>query len=152
MKEKLKKSEKKEIEKKKHGREHTTDYYAGLKKSGIAIEQQINQHIQSLLNNKDLVKAANQHSDLITNNIRSLQKYVEVLSTILQIPTKNDVANVAKLTIQTEEKVDQLDERIMELTNTIQNSMSDDFHYYKDDISNDSKGWKWSRSIRRIYQ
>jgi hypothetical protein len=152
---KLKMSEKKKKEEKykkeaKNKKEETADFYASLKKTGLAIEQQFNQQIQNLLNNEDLVQFANEHSDLINSKIRSLQKYSEVLSTILQFPTKNDVANVAKLTIQTEEKVDKLEELIIEQTKSIQKIMSKDFKEYKDQdhISNESKKWTWSRSIR----
>lgn len=102
------------------------EFYVDLKKTGFTIEQQLNQRFQNLLNNEDLVKLANGHIDLLTNKFKTLQNSVEVLFTILQIPTKNDVANVAKLILQTEEKVDNLEEQILKLTEAVEKVISKD--------------------------
>lgn len=134
MKDKFKETKMKDKEKKKHGKDELAAFYTDLKKSGLAAEQQINQQIQDLLDNEDLVKLVNKHSDSITNNIKSLQKHVETISNILLLPTKKDIANVARIAIQTEEKVDKLDERINELINTIRNRLSIDFNHFNDEI------------------
>lgn len=110
----------------KNRKEPLTDFYAILKKAGFALEQQMNQQIQNALNNEDLVKFANDRSDVIASKISKLQKYVEILSTILLFPTKKDVANVAKLTLQTEEKVDQLEESIIKLKKSVEETMNKD--------------------------
>lgn len=94
-------------------------FYEALKKRGHAFEQQINGTVQNLFNNDNLVRIASENTDLIANNIHSLQNYVEVLSTILLFPTKNDVANVAKLVLQTEEKVDKLEEHVFFLRESL---------------------------------
>ncbi|WP_066399678.1 hypothetical protein [Neobacillus mesonae] len=151
MKDKFKETEKNKKEKKKHRKEKLAAFYTDLKKSGLAVEHQINRHIQDLLDNEDLVRLANQHSGFITNNIKSLQKYVEVISNILLLPTKNDIANVARVAIQTEEKVDKLDERINELANTIRNSMSIDFNNINDEIPIKSLQRNWSNSSRKTF-
>jgi hypothetical protein len=128
-------SEKKKKKQKKK-KQQKTDFFGDLKKAGFIIEQQLNQHIQNIVNNDNLINFADEHSNLITNQISSLQRHVETLSTILNLPTKNDVANVAKLTLQTEEKVDKLEEHMIKLTESIQKIMSEDVKS-KDDVSND---------------
>ena len=105
---------------------NAAEFYGKLKKTGLALEQQINQRIQNLLNDEDLVKLANEHLDLLSRNFRALQNTIEVLFNILQVPTKNDVANVAKLTLQTEEKVDNLEEHIIKLTETVEKALCKD--------------------------
>ncbi|GHH98876.1 hypothetical protein [Neobacillus kokaensis] len=149
MKDKFKGTKKNKKEKKKQRKEQLAAIYTDLKKSGLAVEQQLNQHIQDLLDRDDLVKFANQHSDFITNNIKSLQKYIEVFSNILLLPTKNDIANVAKVAIQTEEKVDKLDERMNELANTIRNSLRID--NVNDEIPIGAPHIKWSGSSRKTF-
>ncbi|WP_066299104.1 hypothetical protein [Bacillus sp. FJAT-29937] len=126
MKHKKKKIKKGTIKLEKKLKEQNAEFYVSLKKTGFAAEQQLNQQLQNRLNNESLVKLANGHLDLLTRNFRTLQNSIEVLFNILQIPTKNDVANVAKLTIQTEEKVDNLEGQILKLTEAIEKALSKD--------------------------
>jgi hypothetical protein len=86
------------------------EFFQSLKKTGFAVEQHVNQLIQNVINHEDVVKLADAHSEAVRSHLKLLQKYGEVLSTILRLPSKDDVANVAKLTIQVEEKVDKLEE------------------------------------------
>lgn len=98
---------------------HPSDFFSALKKTGFALEYQLNQQIQDFLNNEKLIHSSQAHADWLAWKLQSFQKHIEGLSTLLLIPTKNDVANVAKLTLQTEEKVDKLEEHLLDLTESI---------------------------------
>ncbi|MGE8205238.1 hypothetical protein ACQKP0_11780 [Heyndrickxia sp. NPDC080065] len=91
------------------------DIYQILKMSGLKLEETINQSIQSKLNNEAIVKQFGTHSRVAAAVIKKLQNTVETVSIPLNFPTKNDVANATKINIQTEEKVDQIDEKVDEL-------------------------------------
>ena len=95
--------------------QQTSEFFDSLKKTGFVVEQQLNQLIQNVINHEEVVKLADAHSDALRSHLKLLQKYGEVLSTILRLPSKDDVANVAKLTIQVEEKVDKLEEFLYKL-------------------------------------
>lgn len=101
------------------------EFFSSLRQSGFTLEEKLNQPIQGLLNDDQLVKSAANLTGFLTYNLRDLQKHIEALATIFLIPTKNDVANVAKLTLQTEEKVDRLEEHLIKLIGLMQYGESD---------------------------
>ncbi|MDQ0216994.1 hypothetical protein ELQ35_09315 [Peribacillus cavernae] len=96
------------------------DPYQKLKLLGSKKEQQMNQKIQELLNKKEYIQSAAQHSQVIAHKVKKIQDSVEKLSVPFNIPTKKDVANVAKLSIQIEEKIDDMDEKLFYLINEIE--------------------------------
>jgi len=97
-----------------------TDIYEFLRNAGFKLETQLNEQIRNHLNRREVAGAAailaNHHADLIER----LHQYQEITSIQLNIPTKKDVANIGKLTIQTEEKVDKLTDEIMQLAASIE--------------------------------
>lgn len=101
-----------------------TELFESFKKTGFALEQQLNQLIQDMLNNEEVVNLANAHSKALESNLQLLQKYAEVLTTILHLPTKDDIASVAKLTLQVEDKVDKLEECMHKLTSSLKKGKS----------------------------
>jgi hypothetical protein len=94
--------------------EQVQEIFEKLKKGGIVIEQQLNNHLQNILNKEELVKLADIHFEWIGHNLHSLHKYIETLSTILHVPTENDVANDAKLAVQGE-KEDKLEKHLLHM-------------------------------------
>ncbi|WP_075980577.1 hypothetical protein [Bacillus massilinigeriensis] len=95
--------------------QETPDIYGSLKKAGFILEQQLNQSIQNFLSHEEVVKMAEVHSEWLGHKMDLLQKYAEVIGACLHLPTKTDVANVAKLTTQVEEKLDLLEEHFLQL-------------------------------------
>ena len=51
--------------------------------------------------------------------MKVFRKNQEALASVLNIPTKNDLANLASLTIQTEEKIESLEEQIWNLQDSV---------------------------------
>lgn len=102
----------KEKLKKFFGQEEFKDFYDALKKLGVLIEFKLNERIQDGLNKKEIIKFLHNHSHLVNKILKGLKELIETVSIPLNLPTKNDVANVAKLTIQNEEKLEEIEEQL----------------------------------------
>ncbi|UOE95313.1 hypothetical protein [Alkalihalobacillus sp. LMS39] len=87
-----------------------------LKRLGVKSEKKLQQYVHSLLADEDFIllmsKILNKHSQ----TIKQLQNNTETFATQLNMPTKRDVAHIAKLAQQIEEKIDDLEEQVMQLT------------------------------------
>ncbi|MFD9627073.1 hypothetical protein [Peribacillus muralis] len=92
-----------------------TDLYKGLKLLGSQKEQQLNEKLKSLLNNRSLLESVSENAQLQVPRINRMQEASERMSIIMNYPTKKDVASVAKLVIQLEEKIDRLEEMLSSL-------------------------------------
>ncbi|WP_157076763.1 hypothetical protein [Halalkalibacter krulwichiae] len=86
---------------------------------GTTSEDYLNKKIKNWLTDPKTIKNTSKAINLHSVQIKTLRDYIELLAVQLNIPTKDDVANVAKLAIQIEEKIDLLEERLFRLTNEI---------------------------------
>lgn len=93
-----------------------TDFYKGLKLLGTQKEQQLNDKIREAINNRSFIESISRNSQQQVPRINKMQEASERMSIIMNYPTKKDVANVAKLVIQLEEKVDKVEELLLNLT------------------------------------
>lgn len=91
-----------------------------IKKYGLKTERELNAHIQKRLNNEKVIKTLSEKSSLQAKKIVQLQQIMEIISNALNFPTKNDIANTSKLVIQSEEKIDSLEENMMQLNKSIE--------------------------------
>ncbi|MGE6376243.1 hypothetical protein [Peribacillus muralis] len=89
-----------------------TDFYKGMKLLGSQKEQELNSRIQGLLNNRTLLESVSENAQLEVPKINRMQEASERMSIIMNYPTKKDVATIAKLVIQLEEKIDRLEEML----------------------------------------
>lgn len=87
-----------------------------LKKLGAKIETDLNTVIQESLNKDEVIEKLNAKAAMCGKMTNHMKEYMEIISSHFNIPTKTDVANVAKLTIQTEEKIDHIEEQLLALT------------------------------------
>ncbi|WP_226682359.1 hypothetical protein [Sutcliffiella horikoshii] len=93
-----------------------------LKVKAIKIENAWNDAIKSSLNKESVFRMAGLESEFEAEKLRKLREQVEVLSLKYNFPTKNDVANIAKLLIQIEEKIDRFEGQLQrEITSSGQN-------------------------------
>lgn len=97
------------------------DLFDFLKKFGLKVEFDANTWIQNGLNKEDILKVLSKNAKLTAKAIENLKELVENISIPLNLPTKNDVANVAKLTLQNEEKIDALEDQIRALNEYVRN-------------------------------
>lgn len=95
------------------------DPYESLHKLSLLWEKQINDFIYLLTDNKDFVKMSKFGTEINSRFLEELKMNQEALASVLNLPTKNDVANVATLTIQAEEKIEALEEQIWDLQDSM---------------------------------
>jgi tRNA U34 5-carboxymethylaminomethyl modifying GTPase MnmE/TrmE len=94
------------------------DSYETFKKLSEHWEKQANDIIHLWTNNKEFVKFTNVNSHSYARYLNLFKKNQELLATQLNLPTKDDLANVSKITLQTEEKLDALEEQIWSLSDS----------------------------------
>lgn len=100
----------------------TYDPYEMFKKYTDQWEKQMNDMIHLWSNTREFVQYAKAGTDSHTWFLEQLRKNQEVLISQWNLPTKKDVANVAKLSIQTEEKLDSLEEQLWKLQDSVDSS------------------------------
>lgn len=95
------------------------DPYDSFKKYSDLWEKQINDFFYLWTNNNEFVKMSKAGTEAHSRYLENLRKNQEAMAGLLNMPTKTDLANVANLTIQTEEKIDSLEEQIWELQSAV---------------------------------
>ncbi|GLB59670.1 hypothetical protein [Cytobacillus sp. NCCP-133] len=95
---------------------HTEALLNAIKKAGTKLEKELNESIQKSINKEEIFKDMLTRSEVTAAAMKKLQQAIETLSVPLNFPTKTDVANAAKLTVQAEEKMDLIDEKVIALT------------------------------------
>jgi hypothetical protein len=95
------------------------DPYESIHKLSLLWEKQMNEFFYLLTDNKDFVKMSNVGTELKSRYLDAIKKNHEALANVLNLPTKNDVSNVANLTIQAEEKIEALEEQIWNLQDSM---------------------------------
>ena len=78
-------------------------------------EKGLNGLLFQTINNNQLIQMTKFGIDAHSRYIEMLKRNRELMASYMNIPTKSDVANVAKLSIQAEEKIDILEEQIWNL-------------------------------------
>ncbi|RFU68564.1 hypothetical protein [Bacillus sp. V59.32b] len=94
----------------------TDDFYEALKVMGAQKEKELNRKIKDLLNDKRIIKLAGMESHIFAKIVQHLQESMETLSAFGNFPTKRDIANVAKMQVQLENKIDHIEELLSEAT------------------------------------
>jgi chromosome segregation ATPase len=100
----------------------TFDPYETWKNSMNNWEKQANDMIHLWTNSHEYVNFSQGASDLQMRFQEMFQKTQQEMAQHLQLLTKNDLVNVAKLSIQTEEKLDALEEQIWNVQDSIESS------------------------------
>ncbi|MEO2075656.1 MAG: polyhydroxyalkanoate biosynthesis repressor PhaR [Bacillus sp. (in: firmicutes)] len=95
------------------------DPYEYLHKFSLMWEKQINDFIYQWTDNKEFVKMSHLGTEIHSRYLEAFKKNQEALASVLNLPTKNDVTNVATLTLQTEEKIEALEEQIWGIQDSI---------------------------------
>jgi DNA repair exonuclease SbcCD ATPase subunit len=95
------------------------DPYESFHKLSLLWEKQINDFVYLLTDNKDFMKVSNVGTEINSRYLEAFKQNQEALANLLNLPTKNDVSNVATLTIQAEEKIEALEEQIWGLQDSM---------------------------------
>ncbi|SEM96656.1 hypothetical protein SAMN05192533_107173 [Mesobacillus persicus] len=91
------------------------DPYKGFRDLTGLWEKQMNSLLMAWADNSEFVKLSNRSMATHSRYMELLKKNQETMANLMNMPTKSDVQNVAKLTIQAEEKIDALEEQIWNL-------------------------------------
>ncbi|WP_216827441.1 hypothetical protein [Alkalihalobacterium elongatum] len=89
------------------------NYLEVIKPLALKSEETINNVIHKLLKDPQVIDLIKLGSKQHYQFIKLAREYADVISTQLNIPTKTDVANVAQLVKQLEEKIESLEEKLL---------------------------------------
>lgn len=101
-------------------KDKTYDPFVGVKRISEMWERQLNGLLYMMTDNNEFVRLMKTGTESHARYMELLRKNQELMAGLMNIPTKKDVADVAKISIQSEEKIDKLEEQIWNL----QDSMS----------------------------
>jgi hypothetical protein len=100
--------------------EQLDDLYSQIKLTGSKAEALVNDWLKNRVNKEDIVGLLGRRTQWYGKLIKELQDAVETASVPLNIPTKRDVASVAKLTIQNEDRLEDIQQRLAQIETTLQ--------------------------------
>lgn len=89
--------------------------YESYRRIGEMWEKGLNGLLFQSLDNNELIRMTRFGIETHSRYMEILKRNQELMAGYMNLPTKSDVANVAKLTIQAEEKVDILEDQIWNL-------------------------------------
>ncbi|WP_404332808.1 polyhydroxyalkanoate biosynthesis repressor PhaR [Mesobacillus maritimus] len=95
--------------------EQTYNPYDSFRRLSEMWEKGLNDILLTSIDNKELIRMTSLGVGMHSRYVQRLKRNQELMATMMNIPTKHDVANVAKLTVQAEEKVDTLQQQIWAL-------------------------------------
>ncbi|WP_053363147.1 hypothetical protein [Bacillus sp. FJAT-27251] len=88
------------------------DFFTSYRKISEMWEKGLNDFLFKAVDNKELIGLTKIGVDAHSRYVERLKRNHELIASYWNLPTKKDVANVAELTIQAEEKVDMLEQQI----------------------------------------
>lgn len=97
----------------------STELFTLLKKLGFKLESRLNKYIQDQLNKEEIAITANSAGNMLAHLIEAIHDYVEQLSSQLNFPTKNDIGRLGKLIVQSEDKLDNIEEELYSILNLL---------------------------------
>ncbi|NMD69670.1 polyhydroxyalkanoate biosynthesis repressor PhaR [Bacillus sp. DNRA2] len=101
------------------------DSYAVLNKINEIWEKQLNVYLSVISNNKELEQLTAKAEVSQFRTLELFRKNQEVIASILNVPTKSDLAKLTSRENQTEEKLDSLEEQLFGLSEAVQSTNKD---------------------------
>ncbi|WP_251553793.1 hypothetical protein [Neobacillus muris] len=117
-------------------KEKAFDPFEGYKRMAEIWEKQMNGFLYMLTDNRETVRLMKAGLNAHSNYMEILRKNQELMAGFLNIPTKKDVANVAKLSIQAEEKMDLLEEQVWNLQDSLGQLNQENVELLKEAVMN----------------
>ena len=94
----------------------TIDFFELLKKGGNLLQYRLNNSIKKNLNQFSLIDFTGSKTNPLVKRMNHIQKFTEQMTNYMNLPTKTDIANTTQLIIQSEEKIDQLDDQLYDVS------------------------------------
>ncbi|MBU9721694.1 MULTISPECIES: hypothetical protein [Bacillaceae] len=86
------------------------------------LDNNMKEKLNTILEDKKMISLVKKLMSNQTQGMRLMKDFSEIIALRLNLPTKDDVANIAKLNIQIEEKIDSLEEKFSILADRLQDS------------------------------
>jgi uncharacterized membrane protein YgaE (UPF0421/DUF939 family) len=115
--------------------EKNYDPFMGLNQLSEIWDKQITGLLYNLADNKEFVRTASIGINNYSMYLEKLKKNQEIFASFMNIPTKKDVANAAKLSIQTEEKIDILEEQIWKLQDSVSSITKENVEMFEEIVT-----------------
>jgi uncharacterized membrane-anchored protein YhcB (DUF1043 family) len=115
--------------------EKNNDPFLGLNQLSEMWDKQITGLLYNFADNKEFVRTASIGINSYSMYLEKLKKNQELFASLMNIPTKKDVANAAKLTIQTEEKIDMLEEQIWKLQDSVSSIKKENVEMFEEIVN-----------------
>ena len=112
--------------------EKMNDPFVGLNQLSEMWDKQLTGLLYNLTDNKEFVRTASLGINTYSFYLERLRKNQDLFASFMNIPTKKDVANAAKLSIQTEEKIDILEEQIWKLQDSVSSITKENVGMYEE--------------------
>ncbi|WP_144552453.1 polyhydroxyalkanoate biosynthesis repressor PhaR [Bacillus sp. X1(2014)] len=113
-------------------KEKIYDPFVGLNQLSEMWDKQLTGLLYNLTDKKEFVSTASLGINTYSFYLERLRKNQELFASIMNIPTKKDVANAAKLSIQTDEKIDILEEQIWKLQDSVSSIVKENEGMFKE--------------------
>ncbi|WHZ05011.1 polyhydroxyalkanoate biosynthesis repressor PhaR [Neobacillus sp. YX16] len=111
------------------------DPFLGFNQLSEMWDKQITGLLYNFADNKEFVRTASIGINSYSMYLEKLKKSQELFASLMNIPTKKDVANAAKLSIQTEEKIDILEEQIWKLQDSVNSITKENVGMFEETLS-----------------
>lgn len=132
-------------------KDKTYDPYESARRISEMLEKGLNGLLFQSLNRNDLVRMTKVGLESHSRYMEILRKNQDLMAFYMNLPTKNDVANVAKLTVQAEEKMDILEEQIWKLQDSFTVANKEQLNLFKE-LLNFTKQMKaeWLKTAQEL--
>ncbi|MDR7236034.1 polyhydroxyalkanoate biosynthesis repressor PhaR [Neobacillus drentensis] len=111
------------------------DPFLGFRKISGMWEKRLNGLLFMMTDNNEFVRLLKVGTESHARYMELLRKNQELMAGVINIPTKKDVANVAKLSLQTEEKIDILEEQIWNLQDSLGSLNNENLAMFQEIVS-----------------
>ncbi|MBU8907554.1 polyhydroxyalkanoate biosynthesis repressor PhaR [Desertibacillus haloalkaliphilus] len=96
-----------------------------FKKVSHQWEKQMNDMIHLWTNNNEFVRYSRMTSDSQARYLDLFKKNQEMVLNQLNLPSKRDISNVSKMIVQTEEKLDTLEEQVWSVSDSVSDTQTE---------------------------
>ena len=114
---------------------------------GAKYEEKLNSLIKDKLNDNGFIDLANEGIQQHVKTLKSLRQFNQLVAQQLNLPTKDDIANIARLTMQLEEKLDQIEDQLFKLLEEIQSGQPQELILPKHTTVNKTPKGKTEQSL-----
>ncbi|MCM3669204.1 hypothetical protein M3181_09335 [Mesobacillus maritimus] len=135
------------------GEEYTSNPYESFRVFSEMWEKRLNDLLIKSIDQRELTMLTQLGVTAHSRYIERMKRNQELIANMINIPTKKDVANVAKLTVQAEEKLDILQQQIWELQDAFTLAFREQNKLFKEFMEfNQNLQTEWDKSKKELIE